>query len=96
MPRYGKGPNPRHLWKTYGLTLEQFWTMVDSRNGECDICHTVKGNQLRVDHCHITGKIRGLLCSSCNTGIGQFGDDPKTLFLAWNYVRKFEKAYMAA
>ena len=71
----------RNLQK-YGLDLETFHEMRVRQNDCCLICHTnpYKGNNgyttrgLSVDHCHVTGKIRGLLCHKCNRAIGLFGD----------------------
>lgn len=64
--------------KIYGLTIEQFNQMLINQNGKCKICGTnePKGfaNQWAVDHCHMTGKVRGLLCTDCNKGLGYFKD----------------------
>ncbi len=66
--------------------------MFEKQNGECRICN-VKLNKNRyvgdmavVDHCHTTGKIRGLLCNSCNRGLGYFRDNPKFLSNAISYL----------
>jgi hypothetical protein len=74
---------------TYGITLEQFDEMLTSQNGGCAICKTQvpggRGN-FTVDHCHSTGRIRGLLCNSCNVGLGSFKDSPSLLIAAAKYV----------
>jgi len=68
--------------------------MLHSQNGLCAICgkppsrRNVKEMLLHVDHNHKTGKIRGLLCNSCNRGIGLLGDNPDTLFAAEGYLRR--------
>jgi hypothetical protein len=62
-----------HLRHTYGLTLEQFKAMAAAQDGRCAICQRTR--KLTVDHCHKTGKIRGLLCGSCNRALGTFGDN---------------------
>lgn len=66
--------------------------MLAAQNGGCAICSTTTpdGNARRfhVDHDHETGKIRGLLCHSCNTGIGKLRDDPDLLLSAVAYLRK--------
>lgn len=66
------------LKKRYGITPEERGTMEASQSGLCGICK--KQARLVVDHDHVTGKVRGLLCFSCNTAIGLLGDG--TLFPA--------------
>ena len=69
----------RWLSKTYGITLAQYDFMFQEQGGLCRLCHrpeTMVGNggnvrRLSVDHDHVTGQIRGLLCATCNLGIGQ-------------------------
>jgi hypothetical protein len=65
-----------HMKSNFGLTLEDFDRMLEQQNGVCAICEKEcpTGQRLGVDHDHVTGKIRGLLCRKCNSGIGQFGD----------------------
>ncbi len=60
----------KNLRRRYGITLEQFDAMVKKQNRKCGICFAVK--PLSVDHCHKTGKIRKLLCRSCNSRLGWF------------------------
>ncbi len=69
--------------KQYGLTIEQYDQMLESQNHVCAICfqpETAFDSRLKVtkklaiDHCHKTAKIRGLLCSRCNLGLGRFED----------------------
>lgn len=77
------------LKKKYGLTLAQFEAMLETQGGTCAICEREQiGMNLHVDHCHQTGRVRGLLCSPCNTAIGQFGDDPDRLVAAMQYLIK--------
>lgn len=71
--------------KKFGLTLEDFETMVESQGGACAICSGIP-DQLCVDHCHDTGKVRGLLCHRCNRGIGLLRDNPNILRKAATYV----------
>lgn len=72
-PRAAKRSYPelsRKHWlrKAYGLTPEQYDDMLRAQGGVCAICKKPpKGNRLHVDHCHETGRIRGLLCVSCNS-----------------------------
>lgn len=56
-------------YKTYGLTKSQFDTLVLNQNNVCAICNKNGKNRLVIDHCHKTGKLRGLLCFSCNRSI---------------------------
>lgn len=71
--------NMDHL-KRYGLTKEQYLEMMEAQRSGCAICGGSSGSSrnrrvLCVDHCHHTGKIRGLLCDNCNKGIGCLKDD---------------------
>lgn len=81
-PEYNRRVGRRSRLKTsYGLTIEQYDEMLATQNGVCAICKRGSSNKkhLHVDHCHATGKVRGLLCHYCNIGIGYFQDDPNTL-----------------
>jgi len=82
----------RHqLWQEYELSLEDYRAMEVRQNGLCKICGGPpkgKRQRLSVDHCHITGKIRGLLCNKCNTGIGMLGDDLRILKRAMTYLEE--------
>lgn len=81
------------LKKLYGLTLEQFDTLVAKQNGLCAICGRPAGKgrggkprRLDIDHCHKTHTVRGLLCSSCNNGLGRFDHNHRTLQRAVDYI----------
>jgi len=79
------------LHRLYGVTKEQFEMMLKSQQGSCKICGTDSPGQhgvFVVDHCHKTGKVRGLLCSRCNTSIGQMDHDPGKLQLAIKYLEE--------
>ena len=78
-----------NLMRMYGITIEQYDEMYDAQHGACGICerHSTEFPQrLAVDHCHTTGRIRGLLCSYCNRALGAFRDDPAALQRAARYV----------
>lgn len=88
----------RHLLNTYGITLDTYAKIHESQNGLCAICNQPETKRskngkvlwLAVDHCHETGNIRGLLCCTCNSGIGLIGDTKER---AHATVRYLEKAY---
>ena len=80
------------LKKAYGITLEEYNIMFEEQKGCCSICGDHQSSMLKslsVDHCHETGRIRGLLCKNCNTSLGQFKDNIAILFKAIEYLRKF-------
>ena len=83
------------LKKHYGITVEDYYAMHDEQGGVCKICNgketmvdyrSQKLRRLTVDHCHDTKEVRGLLCSSCNRGLGSFKDDIDTLQNALHYL----------
>jgi hypothetical protein len=85
------------LRRRFGIELSEYNQMHDNQGGVCAICgkpetSTIRGKtlQLAVDHCHTTGKIRGLLCSHCNHGIGKFGDKIDLLQKAANYLQSHQ------
>jgi hypothetical protein len=88
------------LKRNYGISLCDYNLMLLNQNFGCKICgkpETQRSNpngavdSLRVDHCHKTGMIRGLLCSKCNFGISQFNDDTRLLLEAINYLKRNDK-----
>lgn len=78
------------LHTKYKMTEEDWGSLYLSQQGRCKICDkpTVK---LVVDHCHTTNKVRGLLCHSCNMGLGKFYDNPQLLKSAIQYLEVFVK-----
>lgn len=79
-----------HFIKNYGISLQVYNEMVIKQNNVCAICNNFERVKkvLSVDHCHKTGKVRGLLCSDCNNGLGQFKDDCTILNNAIKYLMK--------
>ncbi|MEV8306309.1 endonuclease VII domain-containing protein [Streptomyces flavidovirens] len=73
-----------HLRRQYGLTEAERDEMVLSQMGICSIC--LAAPAVHVDHCHETGRVRGVLCFNCNSAIGKLGDDPDTLRRAIAYL----------
>lgn len=78
------------LAKKYGLTRQDYIAMLEKVNHSCEICGTTLG--LVIDHDHATGKIRGILCSPCNIGLGAFRDNVEYLKRTIKYLDKFLKA----
>ena len=80
------------LKNTYGITPEQYDAMLPAQNNSCAICRAKKpGGRTKmffIDHCHTTGKVRGLLCMRCNTGLGLFLDNTKFLSSAISYLKE--------
>jgi hypothetical protein len=70
--------------KSYGFTLEDYNAMFEKQNGRCAICG--RDVPLHIDHDHVTGEFRGLLCFNCNTGIGSLKEDPQLLNRAAQYL----------
>ena len=79
----------RYLRTEYGITLAQYEKLLEKQIGGCAICGR-KEKCLAVDHDHATARVRGLLCHSCNNGLGRFKDDPKRLRKAANYLESEE------
>ena len=86
----------RHLRTKYGISAEEFYKLLRSQEGQCSICRidmdaTTRQNvpkKVQVDHDHKTGQVRGLLCFSCNTGLGKFRDSEELLHAAIAYLKR--------
>ena len=80
------------LLKWYGITLEEYNEMLIKQGGVCAICNGVNkdGRDLHVDHNHLTGKIRGLLCIDCNFLVHRAKDDRKILERAQEYLFNYD------
>lgn len=76
------------LAQKYGLTLEAFEAMLREQGQVCAICRMAPDTPPVVDHCHETGVVRGILCVTCNAGLGMFKDDPVRLSAALAYLRR--------
>jgi hypothetical protein len=80
----------RVLKRLYNITQEQYNELFNKQNGCCAICkkhQSILKEKLNVDHNHLTGKIRGLLCTKCNRSLGNFNDDANILDNASNYLK---------
>jgi len=83
-----------YLKRTYGISYDQYLEMLHEQGHVCKLCsgegflmsghHKLK---LVVDHCHRTGKVRGLLCHNCNRALGLLHDDPATILAAFEYLK---------
>ena len=86
-----------HLKRVYGITYQKYLEMLAAQGGVCGACkgdetfsvnERTRKRMLAVDHCHKTGKIRGLLCGKCNRGMGSFKEDPELLRAAADYLER--------
>jgi len=89
----------KYLWLTYKISLADYMHLYEKQNKECAICGNLGFKMqahhrllLVVDHCHATGRVRGLLCHNCNRGLGLFQDSKASLQKAAEYVSTQEAA----
>jgi hypothetical protein len=101
-PEYRRDKREREISRLYGISVEEFRQMLASQDGCCAICgceppeqddskplpRGTASTRLHVDHCHTSGRVRGLLCGNCNTMIGLAGEDSKVLLAAVEYLEK--------
>lgn len=79
----------KYRHKLYNFTYDDYLKIRDKQENLCGICGKNtenNGRDLAIDHCHKTGKVRGLLCVKCNRGIGLFDDDLRLLKKAILYL----------
>lgn len=77
------------LKKKYGITADHYEQMMSDQDGKCALCGrvgNVGGKRLAVDHCHATGRVRGLLCNTCNTMLDNAQDNVDLLMSAAAYI----------
>lgn len=91
---YAHGKRWKYIERTYGLTRNQFESLLKSQGNVCAICHGIpegKGRcgQWNIDHDHVTGKVRGLLCWSCNSALGYAKDSPGVLRACAEYLEHY-------
>jgi hypothetical protein len=73
----------------YGITLQDYDDMLALQNNGCKVCMLPPTTQrLHVDHCHTTGKVRGLLCQACNVSIGKMRESPELLRALATYIEE--------
>jgi len=83
-PEIKKRRKELHIERTYNIGIDKYYKILKDQNNLCAICN--ENIRLCVDHCHDTGKIRGLLCNGCNTGLGGFKDNINNLKSAIKYL----------
>ena len=76
----------RYYEKTYGLTLEEYEKILEAQQGKCFICQGGSTKNLAVDHNHKNGRVRGLLCTPCNSILARWKDDPQAVRRALLYL----------
>lgn len=79
-----------NMLRGFGITVDEFEAMLIAQGGRCAICARPMDHQKEpmIDHCHATQRVRGLLCISCNFGLGRFRDNPEFLRNAVRYLTK--------
>lgn len=98
LDRIGLANRKSYIKRTYGLTWEQFEALIEKQKGTCAVCRTRPvSTEIRrrgenrastVDHDHVTGKVRGVLCTPCNLLLGYAQDDPVILQQAIDYLKE--------
>lgn len=81
----------KRLKHLYGITLQEYIAILELQGFSCAICKSTSCQSKRnfaVDHNHVTGEVRGLLCKRCNTALGLFQDSPSIIFSAVNYLKE--------
>ena len=78
-----------HLKRTYGLTLDEFDALLASQGGGCAVCGLTDADN--VDHDHVSGRVRGILCFRCNVAIGQMDDVCDRLIAAMEYLDRHDE-----
>lgn len=90
--RYANGDTYAvRLKKLYGLSVSEYEEMYNEAGGCCQVCGVKESElnrRLAVDHCHNTGKVRGLLCGKCNTALGQLDDDLDKISSLYSYLKE--------
>lgn len=93
---HGDGNTSTHNYiikRRYGICRAEWNEILQQQNGGCAVCGKARCSRgrLHVDHCHKTGKVRGLLCENCNAGIGRFQDSSSLLRRAAEYLEKSDE-----
>ena len=95
-PNRAKNAYKSLIKRLYGLTEKDYLDLYNKQSGLCRVCSIFlynpfdrqDGDRPQLDHCHKTNKVRGILCQTCNTGLGSFKDDPKLLRQGADYLEE--------
>lgn len=96
-PNTPKNKKAEKLQLRYGLTYEDWERIREAEGYACMICGITEselGKRLDVDHCHDSGRVRGVLCNPCNTTLGHARDNPSILEAAALYLRSNANGYL--
>lgn len=97
-PEYSRRRRNTQLKGLYGITLNEFEKRVELNGNKCEICSQIfikdsKGLlKASVDHNHITGEIRGIICNTCNLTLGRIKEDKQVLINMIQYLEKYESS----
>lgn len=83
-----RGKKAVFIRQRYGISLEEYEVHVTATDGVCPCCGKSGRKKMCLDHDHLTGAIRGVICSACNSGIGLLGDDVEGLRKAIAYLER--------
>jgi hypothetical protein len=90
-PEKAEAQRQRKRLRRYGLTIEQYDDIVCRQNNRCGVCRCslaeIESKRIHIDHCHVTGRVRGVLCEQCNLGIGKFKENAEALARAAEYLQ---------
>ena len=87
-PCWNENERWRTLYKKYKITKEEWNQLYDEQRGRCAVCGKAFDGLINVDHDHVTGQVRGLLCSPCNWLLGSAYDDTEILAKAIEYLAR--------
>ena len=94
-PKYRQTRRVYHLKTKYGLTIAQYENMFHQQNGKCAIClekfEKMDAKHIHIDHNHINGQIRQLLCNGCNCALGNLNENITIFKRAVKYLTKWSK-----
>ena len=83
-----------HYKKKFGISLEEYTALLYEQGGKCASCGKTgedgRYKNMAVDHCHNTGKIRGILCANCNRAAGLVGDTSEGAYKLYKYLKENE------